>query len=92
MKRSMIIGLALFAMALQAQAAGQTAILHVENMMCGADPHIVQESLTKLKGVEHVEIALDAKNVIVSFDNAQVSVADLMTASGAAGYPATVSN
>jgi copper chaperone CopZ len=39
-----------------------------------------------------VTIALDAKTVIVSFDNAQVSVADLMTASGAAGYPATVGN
>jgi copper chaperone CopZ len=92
MTRYMIIGLALFALASQAHAAGQTAILHIENMMCGADPHIVKDSLTKLKGVDSVIIALDAKKVIVSFDNAQVSVADLMVASGVAGYPATVSN
>jgi copper chaperone CopZ len=75
-----------------AHAGQQTTVLHVENMMCGADPHIVQESLTKLKGVDSVTIALEAKNVIVSFDNSLVSVADMMTASGAAGYPATVSN
>jgi copper chaperone CopZ len=82
----------IFGFASTALAGQQTTVLHVENMMCGADPHIVHESLTRLKGVEHVEIALDAKTVIVSFDNAQVSVADLMTASGAAGYPATVGN
>jgi periplasmic mercuric ion binding protein len=73
-------------------AAEQTTILHIEAMMCGADPHIVQDSLTKLKGVDHVEISLEAKTAIVSFDNALVTVADLQTATGAAGYPATLRN
>jgi periplasmic mercuric ion binding protein len=79
-----------FASSAMAIAGQQTTILHIEAMMCGADPHIVQDSLSKLNGVDHVEISLDAKIAIVSFDNAKVTVADLTTATGAAGYPATI--
>jgi mercuric transport protein len=75
-----------------AHAAEQTTVLHIEAMMCGADPHIVQNSLTKLKGVDQVEISLEAKTAIVSYDNALVTIADMQTATGAAGYPATLSN
>ncbi len=75
-----------------ANAAEQTTVLHIEAMMCGADPHIVQQSLAQLKGVDHVVISLEAKTAIVSFDNALVTIADLQTATGAAGYPATPKN
>jgi copper chaperone CopZ len=92
MIKSLFTTVAFVLMAGMAHAAEQTTVLHIEAMMCGADPHIVKDSLSKLKGVDRVTIVLDAKNVIVSFDNAEVSVADLMTASGAAGYPATISN
>jgi copper chaperone CopZ len=72
-----------------ADAAGQTAILHLNTMMCGADPHIVRETLSKLKGVDGVEISLEKQTAIVSFDTDLVSVADIVKA---AGYPAVVSN
>ena len=93
MFKRVLIATGFMCLAMTSASAGQqTTVLHINNMMCGADPHIVQDSLSKLKGVDHVEISLEAKTVVVSFDNAQVSIADLQTATGAAGYPATLNN
>jgi copper chaperone len=73
----------------QALAAGQTTLLHIQNLMCGADPHIIQGSLAALKGVAEIKISLENKTVTVSYDESQVSLEALLRAVGIAGYPAT---
>ena len=76
--------------ATSAIAAPQTSVLSVDGMMCGADPHIVRKALSDLSGVEDVQISLEQGKAIVSFDNAKVTIEQLLAASGAAGYPARV--
>ena len=83
-----LVSLAVFVPACLANQ--QTAVITVDGMMCGADPHIVRKILSDLKGVETVEISLEHKSVVVSFDNDIVTVAALLQATGAAGYPARV--
>ncbi len=73
-----------------AHAAGETTILHFSNMVCGADPHIIRQSLSAIKGVEKVEVSLEAASATVSFDNAIVTAQQLANTVGAAGYPATL--
>ena len=75
-----------------ALAVEQTAVITVDGMMCGADPHIVRKVLSDLRGVDDVQISLEHKSVVVSFDNEVVTVAQLLQATGAAGYPAHVGN
>ena len=71
-------------------AAPQTMVMSISGMHCGADPHIVRKALADLPGVADVQILLDDGKAIVSFDNAKVTVEQMLTASGAAGYPAHV--
>ena len=71
-----------------AHAAEQTTVLHFSNMVCGADPHIIKQSLASVKGVENVEVSLEQASATVSFNTDDVTVAQLVTVVGAAGYPA----
>jgi mercuric ion binding protein len=71
-----------------AVAAPQSAVLHFSNMMCGADPHIIRNALQEIRGVTTVEISLEQRTAVVTFDNAVASYAALKAATGVAGYPA----
>jgi mercuric ion binding protein len=71
-----------------AAAAQLSTVLHVDSMMCGADPHLVRDSLLALKGVADVKVSLEAKTAVVSYDNAVVTLDTLLRTVGAAGYPA----
>ena len=71
-----------------ASAAQQSAVLHFDNMVCGADPHVIREALAKVPGVGAVEISLEQHTAVVTFDNAVATFIALQTAAGAAGYPA----
>lgn len=73
---------------LPAAAAPQSAVLHIGNMICGADPHIIKDALAKVPGVDTVEISLEQHTVTVTYDNSLASFSQLQTATGAAGYPA----
>lgn len=68
-------------------AAPQSAVISIDGMMCGADPHIVRKALADLAGVQDVQILLEQHTAIVSFDNAAVTVEKMLIATGAAGYP-----
>ena len=76
----------------QASAAERTVTIKVEGMMCGADPHVVRDSLTALKGVKSVAVSIENKTVAVIFDDAFVAVSDFVKATSVAGYPSTQLN
>ena len=89
MRKFIFIG-ALIVLVGTAHAAPQTTVLTISGMRCGADPHIVRKALADLPGVADVQISLDVAKAVVSYDNDKVSIEQLLTASGAAGYPAHI--
>lgn len=71
-------------------AAPKTVTLAVPGMTCAACPITVKAALTKVKGVTKVNVDLDKKEAVVSFDDAKTNVEALIKATSDAGYPATV--
>jgi mercuric ion binding protein len=67
-------------------AAEQTVTLSVPGMYCESCPAIVKGSLQKVAGVTKVEVSLERKTAVVTFDDAKASVADLINATTNAGY------
>jgi mercuric ion binding protein len=67
-------------------AAEQTVTLNVPGMYCEACPAIVKGSLQKVAGVSKVEVSLEQKTAVVTFDDAKAGVADLINATTNAGY------
>jgi mercuric ion binding protein len=82
-----ILAAALFALASPALAAQQTVTLSVPGMTCVSCPAIVKGSLQEVAGVSAVEVSLEQMTAVVTFDDAQASVADLIEATTNAGYP-----
>jgi mercuric ion binding protein len=71
-------------------AAPQTVTLAVPGMSCVACPITVRKALSKVEGVSRVEVDLDRREAVVTFDDAKTSVETLTRATGKAGYPSTV--
>jgi mercuric ion binding protein len=78
---------AFVAIAGAALAIEQTVTLNVPDMSCVSCPAIVKGSLTEVPGVSKVEVFLDQKTAVVTFDDAKASVGDLISATTNAGYP-----
>jgi periplasmic mercuric ion binding protein len=72
-----------------ALAGQQTVRLSVPGMYCSACPTIVKGSLQKVAGVTKVEISLEQRTAVVTFDDGKASVADLVKATTNAGYPSS---
>ena len=70
----------------QAMAAEKTVTLQIESMICGPDPHISKSSLAAVRGVSDVRVVLDKKTAIVTYDDKNTVVNDLMVALGQSGY------
>jgi mercuric ion binding protein len=70
-----------------AWAAEKTVTLNVDNMTCELCPITVKESLAKVPGVTNVDVSLEAKTAIVTFDDAKTTTDSLMGATTNAGYP-----
>lgn len=64
----------------------QTKIFAVTGMACQHCRAHVEEALTKLNGVESAVANVAEKKVTVTYDDAQVKVADMQTAVDEAGY------
>jgi len=60
--------------------------LSVTGMTCGGCVNSVQNVLTALPGVQHVEVSLDPGQARVKFDPAQVEQATLVQAIVDAGF------
>ncbi len=84
--RMLTLGLFFTAGACIALAGDGAVTLSVETMICGPDPHIIQQSLRALPGVHDVAISLESRTASVSFDDTQTSVDAIQEAVAAAGY------
>jgi mercuric ion binding protein len=88
--RKLLMGCATVVMALVAglvSAAEKTVTLRVDNMSCATCPPVVKKSLGRMDGVSRVEVSLEAKTAIVTYDDAKTDVAALIDATTNAGYP-----
>ena len=86
--------LALFALAAALSAPGwaatKTVTLSVPGMTCAACPITVKKALTKVDGVQKVEVSYQKREAVVTFDDSKTRVEALTQATENAGYPATV--
>ncbi|MGH6855479.1 MAG: mercury resistance system periplasmic binding protein MerP [Aestuariivirga sp.] len=81
------ISLAFGLFAAPAFAAEKTVTLAVENMTCVSCPYTVKKSLSAVPGVEKVEVSLENKTAVVTFDDTKTDVTALTKATTDAGYP-----
>lgn len=68
-------------------AATKTAALKVPGMTCSACPITVKKALSKVDGVEKVEVSFEKKEAFVTFDDTKTNEKALMKATADAGYP-----
>ena len=78
------------ALSAPAWAATQTVTLSVTGMTCAACPITIKKALKKVEGVETIEVNLEKKEALVTFDDAKTTVEALVEATTNAGYPSTV--
>ena len=71
-------------------AATKTVTLSVPGMTCAACPITVKKALNKVEGVAKIEVSLENKEAVVTFDDAKTKVEALLDATKNAGYPSTV--
>ena len=64
----------------------QNVTLKVEGMSCGHCVKAVETGVGELSGIETVKVNLDAAEVAVSFNEAQVSLAQIKEAIEEQGY------
>lgn len=90
MKTLLVATVALSLLASPAWAASKTVTLAVPGMFCATCPIVVKKALTKVTGVTEVNIDLDKKQAMVTFDDTKADTATLTKATTNAGYPSTV--
>lgn len=61
--------------------------LAVEGMSCASCDVTVEQALRNVDGVDGAEVSFAPPRAVVSFDPTRATVADLMAATAAAGYP-----
>ena len=78
------------ALSAPAWATTQTVTLWVTGMTCAACPITIKKALNKVEGVENIEVNLEKKEALVTFDDAKTNVQALLEATKNAGYPSVV--
>jgi len=71
-------------------AATQTVTLSIPEMNCPACPITVKKALTKVEGVDKVNMNFDKREATVVFDDAKTAIEKLTKATELAGYPSSV--
>lgn len=88
--KKLLSAVALFAaFAAPVRATPQTVTLSVPGMNCAACPFTVKQALSKVKGVDKVDVSYGKRQAVVSFDDAKTNVLALTQATADAGYPST---
>ena len=87
---TLVLAAVLAAVVAPVWAATQTVTLSVPGMTCAACPITVKKALTKVEGVNKVDVTFDKLEAVVTFDDARTTVRALTLATENAGYPATV--
>lgn len=88
--KKLFAALALAAVAAPIWAATQTVTLAVPGMTCAACPITVKQAISKVDGVNKVNVSYDKREAVVTFDDAKASVQKLTQATENAGYPSSV--
>ena len=70
-----------------AWAAPQTVTLSVPDMTCAACPITVKKALSRVEGVNEVDVSFEKLEATVTFDDARATVQALTQATANAGYP-----
>jgi mercuric ion binding protein len=73
-----------------AWAATKTVTLSVPGMTCAACPITVKSALTRVDGVQKVEVTYEKREAVVTFDDAKTNLKVLTEATANSGYPSTV--
>jgi mercuric ion binding protein len=89
MKKLFLITM-LAASAAAVHASPQTVTLDVPGMTCAACPITVKKAISKVEGVNKVDVSYEKRQAVVTFDDAKASVQKLTQATENAGYPSTV--
>ncbi|MBN8780506.1 mercury resistance system periplasmic binding protein MerP [Pseudomonas aeruginosa] len=90
MKKLIAIAALASALTAPAWAATQTVTLSVPGMTCAACPITVKKALTKVDGVQKVEVSYEKLAAVVTFDDTRTTAEALTKATENAGYPSTV--
>ncbi|SPP63977.1 mercury resistance system periplasmic binding protein MerP [Nitrospira lenta] len=90
MKKRITVLALLAALSAPAWAATQTVTLSVLGMKCATCSITLKKALNKVEGVENIEVNLEKKEALVTFDDAKTTVEALLDATKNAGYPSTV--
>ena len=84
-------GIALLALvSLPAWAEMRTVTLTISNMVCDLCVMSVESSLSRIDGVTKVEVSLQKKEAVVTFDDAKTNVKALTDATRQEGFPSTL--
>lgn len=79
-----------FAQSATAAATLTQVSFDVPDMTCALCPVTVKAAMSKVEGVQSVEVDFDARSATVIFDPALTDAAAIAEASAQAGYPANV--
>ena len=90
MKKLLMVLVLSAALSAPAWAVTQTVTLSVPGMTCASCPITVKKALNKVEGVESIEVNLEKKETVVTFDDAKTQVEALLEAIKNAGYPSSV--
>ncbi len=69
-----------------------TVTFDVQKMTCATCPIAVRKAMERVDGVKQVEVSLDDRSAIVTFDSSATTAAAIGQASTDVGFPATVRN
>ena len=81
---------ATFLASLAATAAERTVTLAVDGMSCSSCPYIVRTVLREVPGVARAEVSYAERTAVVTFDDAETTVAALTQATAGVGFPSRV--
>lgn len=87
MKTLLVVVLTALVLTAPAWASPQTVTLNVSGMTCAACPITVKKALEKVPGVSKIEVRLEKKQVVVTYEDSKTNTDALVKATTNAGYP-----
>ena len=85
--KKLFAALALAAVVAPVWAATQTVTLSVPGMTCSTCPITVKMAISRIEGVDKVDVTFEPREAVVTFDDTKTSVHELIKATTDVGYP-----
>lgn len=70
----------------------QTRIINIEGMTCEGCVKSVHDAVSKIAGVESIEVSLEDKRATATFEDSKTTAQSIASAIEEAGFDATVAN